>query len=408
MTSMKLGILCGGYTGWGGGLDFARLVIESLGGLDDRRLDLHVIIPDRGPVLRARTFAWRVRAVVRGALLGDVSPKPGGISSELVKASLGEGQIGARFHHIDDWRGALAALARKERLDAVLPAGFPLGANFSIPWAGFIDDFQYRYFPQNYAPAFRDKRDRFLARMLTEPRAVVMLSRNAAADARKFYPGLTATMFPLPFAAAPAEEWLTDQRDVARRYGVGERYFLISNQFWLSKRHDVAFAAFEKLARDHSDVQLVCTGKAEEHRDPLYVPRLLQFIEERRLEGRIRILGFIPKLDQIALMKHCLAVIQPTEFEGTPGGLSVYDAISLGVRTIVSDISVNREIEEWVTAYFPSNDVDALHQSMESMLDAPAERMPIEDLRRLGKARRRRCAEVLLSAAEFAVASRRA
>jgi glycosyltransferase involved in cell wall biosynthesis len=406
MVQLNLGILCAGYTGWGGGLDFIRKVIDALASLEDPQIELHVIIPDTGPAQSARALVHLIRHYLRCAARLEFAPAQRAIAPDIVNASLGEGRIPARFHHIDVTRAALTALARRHRLDVVLPAGFPLGADFATPWVGFVDDFQYRHFPQYYQPAFRAKRDRFLSRMLTEPKAVVMLSENAASDARKFHPEMTARMFAFPFAAAPDDDWLTDGRDVASGYGVGPRYFMISNQFWMSKRHDIAFAAFENLAREDAEVQLVCTGKTEDHRDPSYFPRLAAFVEERGLQARIRILGFIPKRDQIALMKNCVAVIQPTEFEGTPGGLSVYDAISLGVRTIVSDIPVNREIEEWVTDYFPLDDVDALHQKMRAMLEAPAARAPIEDLRRLGQERRRRCAESLLSAAEAAAGRR--
>jgi glycosyltransferase involved in cell wall biosynthesis len=340
---------------------------------------------------------------MKNALRGEIRAPQRWISSRLISSSLGEGRIAAQFHHIDMTRSALAALSRRFGLDVLLPAGFPLGAHFPIPWVGFIDDFQYKYFPQYYTAAFRAKRDRFLARMACEPKAVIMLSRNAADDARKFLPHLEAEMVPIPFAAAPAEDWLVEQLGVARQYGVGPRYFMISNQFWVSKRHRVAFAAFERLAREDEGVQLVCTGRIEDHRDPGHFPGLLKFIADHDLAKRICILGFIPKLDQIALMKRCIAVIQATEFEGTPGGLSIYDAISLGVRTIVSDIPVNREIEEWVTSYFPLNDIDALYHTMSQMMRSSAPSPNTETLRKLGRERRLRCAEALLGAARLAM-----
>ena len=56
-------------------------------------------------------------------------------------------------------------------------------------------------------------------------------------------------------------------------------------------------------------------------------------------------LGFIPKPDQIRLMREAVAVVQPTLFEGGPGGGSIYNAIALGRPVIVSDLPVNREIE---------------------------------------------------------------
>ena len=400
---MKIGILCGGYIGWGGGLDFIRMVINSLIAIKDRGLELHVIIPDSGPVFLARRLVGHGRFFAKNVLHGEFHAPPSGISPEFISSSLGEGRNAAQFHHIDMTRGALAALSRRLGLEVLLPSGFPLGEDFPVPWVGFIDDFQYKYFPQNYAPAYHAKRDSFLARMVHEPKAVTMLSRSAADDAHKFFPDLKAEMVPLPFAAAPAEEWLIEQPSVARQYGVGSRYFMISNQFWVNKRHDIAFAAFGRLAQEDEGVQLVCTGGTEDHRDPGHFPRLRSFIAEHGLAKRICILGFIPKLDQIALMKNCIAMIQATEFEGTPGGLSIYDAISLGVPTIVSDITVNREIQEWVTSYFPLNDVGALHHRMSQIMRSSPPSRDTSALRELGHQRRRRCAQALLEAARLAM-----
>ena len=38
------------------------------------------------------------------------------------------------------------------------------------------------------------------------------------------------------------------------------------------------------------------------------------------LEQRVRVLGLVPKRDQIEIMKKACAVLQPTRFEGGPGG----------------------------------------------------------------------------------------
>ena len=53
-------------------------------------------------------------------------------------------------------------------------------------------------------------------------------------------------------------------------------------------------------------------------------------MDELGINDDVEIVGHIPKLDQIALLKNSIAVIQPTLFEGGPGGGSAYDAISLG------------------------------------------------------------------------------
>ena len=94
------------------------------------------------------------------------------------------------------------------------------------------------------------------------------------------------------------------------------------------------------------------------------------------MTGRVHILGLVPKLDQIALLRGALAVVQPTAFEGGPGGGAVFDAVALGVPSLVSAIPVNREIEEHVTHYFPLDDVPALAAAMREVLTLP--RLPAD------------------------------
>jgi glycosyltransferase involved in cell wall biosynthesis len=100
----------------------------------------------------------------------------------------------------------------------------------------------------------------------------------------------------------------------------------------------------------------------EEPRRPEYVPMLKQLVETLGLTTTVRFLGYIPKAHQLELIRQSIAVIQPTLFEGGPGGGAVYDAVSLGVRAIVSDIPVNREVraEPGQITYFPPRDARSL------------------------------------------------
>ena len=100
------------------------------------------------------------------------------------------------------------------------------------------------------------------------------------------------------------------------------------------------------------DVHLVCTGATDDNRFPDYFSMFTDEVEKLGLKDQVHILGHIPKQDQLALLNGSLAVVQPTLYEGGPGGGSVYDAMSYGIPTIVSDIPINREIEEG-TSPFP-------------------------------------------------------
>ena len=123
---------------------------------------------------------------------------------------------------------------------------------------------------------------------------------------------------------------------------------------------------FEALALARAEgmpYSVVFTGTMEDYRVPDYVPRLLS-MENFGMSQDCFFLGLIPKLDQIGIMKSATAVLQPTLFEGGPGGGSVYDAISIGCPVIVSDIPINREIEKFVDAFFPPSDAASLLRSM--------------------------------------------
>mgnify|MGYP001373869249 CR=1 FL=1 len=55
-------------------------------------------------------------------------------------------------------------------------------------------------------------------------------------------------------------------------------------------------------------------------------------------------MGLVNKKTQIALLKNARALIQPSLFEGGPGGGSCRDAISLDLEIFASDIEINREL----------------------------------------------------------------
>ena len=73
------------------------------------------------------------------------------------------------------------------------------------------------------------------------------------------------------------------------------------------------------------------------------------------------------------MVRGSIAVIQPTLFEGGPGGGSIYDAVALGVLGLVSDIPVNREIDDANIAYFAPGDSEGLAQLM---IEAPSRPRP--------------------------------
>jgi glycosyltransferase involved in cell wall biosynthesis len=76
-------------------------------------------------------------------------------------------------------------------------------------------------------------------------------------------------------------------------------------------------------------------------KDTTYVDGLLKFIEDKDLGRNNRILGLINYVDVLFLMRSCVAVLNPSRFEGWSS--TVEEAKSMGKRLILSSIPVHRE-----------------------------------------------------------------
>ena len=99
---------------------------------------------------------------------------------------------------------------------------------------------------------------------------------------------------------------------------------MICNHFWIHKDHATALRAFAQVVQrpEHSDLNLVMTGATSDFRDPAHFEGIVALIRSLGIESRCRILGLIPKGDQIALLCAARVLIQPTRYEGGPGDLA--------------------------------------------------------------------------------------
>lgn len=399
---MRVGILGQGFIGWAGGLDFLRMVCSSLVA-SGAPVELHLLLPNRGPQHLARVLVRRARTLAAAAV-GRTRAVAFSPSPSSVREALRSADATIRIHAIDEGAGALRRSCQRLALDVVLPSIVPFGGDLGTPWVGYVYDFQHHHLPQLFNPRECALRDRDFARMLELARVIVVNSQAVANDARAFRPHARARIVPLPFSAAPSPAWFDlDIAAVQADYNLIQPYFIVCNQFWAHKDHMTALAAFAAFAGRHDGVDLVCTGATEDYRAPGHFAGLMRFVAECRLMARVHVLGQIPKAEQIALLRGAIALLQPTLFEGGPGGGAVYDAVSLGVPSIISDIEVNREISENAVAFFPVREPEPLARMMEEAFATwPRADVDRAELLQRGQLRRQRCGLALIDAIEEA------
>jgi glycosyltransferase involved in cell wall biosynthesis len=100
-------------------------------------------------------------------------------------------------------------------------------------------------------------------------------------------------------------------------------------------------------------------------RAPEYVEVLLRDVERSDLQDQVMMLGVVPRADQIEILRRCMAVIQPSRFEGW--STVVEDARAIGRPLILSDISVHQE-QAPESLFFETGSAESLARALEKGL----------------------------------------
>ena len=251
---------------------------------------------------------------------------------------------------------------RKTNIDFVYPVyPYLTSGRSKTPYrsAVWIADFQHKYLSHLFTKQEVEKRDKSYELIARYAPIVVLSSQSAESDFQKFFPEGAPKSRVLSFKTYPDSRWYElEPQKVQQEYNLPERFFLVSNQFWQHKNHLVVFKAL-KLLREQSIYPIVvCTGHIYDNRQQDYADTILQTVHKFGIAQQIYLLGLIPRLNQIQLMRLSLAVIQPSLFEGW--STIVEDARALGKKMILSDISVHLEQNPPNSLFFERDSPESL------------------------------------------------
>lgn len=268
----------------------------------------------------------------------------------------------------------LEAFIKKQGFDFVYPYATNKLSRYRA--AAWIPDFQHKYLPQFFSAGELQSRDKGYASVAKNSEIVILSSKTAAEDFKKFFPHAASKARVLSFKTSPSSTWFNgNPEQVQQVYHLPDRFLLISNQFWQHKNHLIVFEALKLLKARGINPTVVCTGHIGDYRRPDYSDTILKAIHQSGLADQVRLLGLIPKLDQVQLMRRSLALIQPSLFEGW--STLVEDARSLGKPMILSDLPVNLEQDPPHSVFFDRTSAEQLSQRIE---DAWTSRAPGPDL----------------------------
>jgi len=378
---LRIGILTNQFTSWGGGVDFIRLILNGLHSINEKgqnEIEISIYIPNQA-VKRIKV----INAIK--SILNTFFKKKYQLQRIISKKSIENSLKGVNenfnFYYYDNSELNLAKLTVQHQIDVVLPSFKPLSSSFPIPWVGYIYDFQHKYYPEFFTEQEIDRRNTEFALMLEQAQTIIVNAKAVRDDIDKFIGVTNARIVTLPFCPFLNLDFFEMQMDL-EKYKLPKKYFMISNQFWKHKDHITAIKAFKLFLNEleNENVGLVCTGQTQDSRFPDYFNSLQELILELKLNDRIKILGYIPKSDQLQILKNCIALIQPTLFEGGPGGGAVYESVAYGIPSIVSDIAVNKELDDETVIFFETGSVEDLAEKMLTVFYKENHQYSIDDL----------------------------
>jgi len=250
--------------------------------------------------------------------------------------------------------------------DAGIDVIFPIAPCDSpgVAFVFWIPDFQYRRLPEMFDNDLWQWYERHYLANGTAADVIVVSSEDGARDLEQYFPQLAAKTRVLHFCSIPTDEWWSvDPVAAAEKHGLPEKFFVLSNQFSHHKNHMVVFEALRVLRDTHGiHATIACTGSTYGFRGDDYMRRVQSYLHEHDLVSSVRILGLIPRSEQVALMRRSICMLQPSRFEGW--STVVEDAKTLGKKILLSGIGVHREQAPSRGTFLPLDDAEAWAHAM--------------------------------------------
>jgi glycosyltransferase involved in cell wall biosynthesis len=254
----------------------------------------------------------------------------------------------------------ISEIIKKYELDGLYPLhDYPVKTRSKTRLVSWYADLQHEYYPEFFSWRKKIERTLRIKFILKNSDDLVVSSGAVADDFRRFFHiREKLRMHIFHFVSVIEDIDRLDIGEIREKYNLPEDYYMISNQFHKHKNHRVLLRSLALLKQEGKEIHMAMTGRFPDAHQSAYMRELHSIISENNLKPHISLLGVIPRNEQLLLMKHSRAVIQPSLFEGW--STVIEDAISLQVPVIASSLPVNIEQLGTDGCYFEPEDYKAL------------------------------------------------
>lgn len=247
------------------------------------------------------------------------------------------------------------------------PDDFPFDAIFPWPISGqefrcvsWIPDFQDLNLTSFFSRDDLATRQQF-HRLCFTSSGLIVSSEAVKNDLEHYYPGECNNVRIVRFAAFNNFNF-SRFAEVAAKYEIRQPYVICPNQVWIHKNHIVLIKAVALLKARGINISVYFTGNESDYRVAGFSATLKEVIVDLELDDRIRFLGFIPREDQLILMKGARYIVQPSLFEGW--STVIEDAKAMQQYVVASDLDVHKEQLPVNGSFFERSNPDSLAELM--------------------------------------------
>jgi glycosyltransferase involved in cell wall biosynthesis len=335
--------------GWLGGASYYRNLFSAVRDLPGRRIE--PVLVTSGRSFAALKSQYPDLPIIRLPLLD--APSLVGKARRVMRVLSGRDVLMERA-------------LRSENIEVLSHSGY-FGQRSPLTSIVWIPDFQELTFPEFFSPRELASRHRNAVRCSRHASTVLLSSESALADLKRIGVGDVDTAV-LPFVATvPSAQESLPREQLRTKYGLADKFFHLPNQFWIHKNHIVVLRALAVLREQGKALQVVATGNAVDPRQPDHFSSLMETARQLGVDEQFKPLGVVPYQDLMSLMRHAIAVINPSKFEGW--STTVEEAKSMGKAIVLSDIAVHREQAPDRAAYFPPDNAGLLADKMSDAWD---------------------------------------
>lgn len=244
-----------------------------------------------------------------------------------------------------------------KHVDSLFPYGFQPDLKDISNKNYWIPDFQEHHYPDFFLNGEVSNRKQIQSQIADQKNRLILSSNFVKSDFNIIYPNSICETKVVNFAVTHPLYSHLNIDELKRKFGIDRKYFMVPNQFWIHKNHMVVLKAIKLIVEKNEDILIVFTGKEYDYRNPNYTTDLKDFVSEHSLSKNVLFLGFIDRMEQLQLMNHAIAIIQPSFFEGW--NTAIEDAKAMNQYVVASNIQVHIEqLHNNVSFFDPQSELE--------------------------------------------------